>query len=241
MSRAEQEKRRKRRKERKAVRNRTRLDWFDDELPPDVAIVSDCLITPEPVILPEEREDAFHGTPLELREQLHIDLISSPAAAISKMEPLLEQFPNSRMLLNWLQTAYATTGQMEKSDALIRRSYESHPTYLFARMNYCRLLMREDKLDEVKRLMEGKWDLKSMYPHRNVFHVSEFVAFASMAVEFYIRTRQMEAAISTYETLNKIAPDHPATRQIMKMFERLVTMCNEELFMESLIKPLKTR
>jgi hypothetical protein len=43
-------------------------------------------------------------------------------------------------------------------------------------------------------IFDNKFDLKLLYPHRTTFHVSEYLAFASIMVEYYMRIGEHDAA-----------------------------------------------
>ena len=153
------------------------------------------------------------------REALHALLHDAPAAAIPQLEVLVERFPGSRMLMNWLASAYSHVGDDEKAEHIIRLNFELHPDYLFARLAYAQRCLRRGDLDRVREVFEDKFDLKLMYPHRDVFHVSEFVAFCSVAVEYFMRTGETEAAHALFGALDDMCPDHPVTNQLRRVLE----------------------
>ena len=73
------------------------------------------------------------------RLEIHELVRNDPPAAIQRLEPLLEKFPSTPMLLNWLAAAYSNLGRSDKADELIRLNYERNPDYLFARANYAEI------------------------------------------------------------------------------------------------------
>jgi hypothetical protein len=234
MSRADQQRRRKRRKERRAARNHSSFPRFDGEFSDeDVVTISECVITDEPLHVAEDRDEQFDKAVEGIQEDLHEQIHTDPAGAVVVMEPLLERFPESCLLLNWLAAAYEATGRKEAAVGLIRRNYELHPGYLFARVSYCLLMMEEDRLDEVDRVIGGKWDLKSMYPHRDRFHITEFVAFSVMVFQYMIRRQRFECAMTIFESMCEIAPDHPATKGLRCMMEGSLLTSMARMLMES--------
>jgi hypothetical protein len=69
-------------------------------------------------------------------------------------------------------------------------------------------------VDEVPAILGEKFALHHLYPNRRRFHISEFVAFTSMIGQFFELNGKTEAAKTYYEMLLKMAPEHPATRQL---------------------------
>jgi tetratricopeptide (TPR) repeat protein len=134
-----------------------------------------------------------------------------PSAAKRQIEALLERAPDSPILLNWLGRCHSLLGEHEQADALARRNFEKNPDYLFARVNYAQVVLRHGEVDQIPIIFDGKFDLKLLYPQRHEFHVSEFLAFASVMCEYYVRIGETDAAETMLETMEQIEPDHEIT------------------------------
>ena len=74
----------------------------------------------------------------------------------------------------------------------------------------------------MREIFDNKFDLKLMYPRRDVFHISEFVAFAAVVIEYFARAGEWEPANSLYDALKQVAPDHPATKHAKAVLMRTV-------------------
>lgn len=115
MSRTEKPLRRKHRKQRKIRRqtwsNRSISDLDRDVAPPLLDLEYE--ITDEPIELPAEREPELHAAITDRRQKLFDRLHNDPASVIPDLESLLLQFPNSRILMNWLASAYQKSGNPE--------------------------------------------------------------------------------------------------------------------------------
>jgi tetratricopeptide (TPR) repeat protein len=230
MSRAESQLRRKRRKERKQRVSRSRFHGLPREfehelsetLSPRTVQLHTYTITEETLedehdesgdsdarkFLDESCEDLFH--------QVHDD----PAAAIPELEKLLERYPESGTLMNWLATAYSQTRQKEKAEQISERNYQLHPDYLFARINRAVFLISHGKFDEAAKMMDNKWDLKQLYPSRDVFHITEFLGLSHVAVMYFSHIDEFETALSIAETMEKVSPGHPTTGAACAMLAR---------------------
>jgi tetratricopeptide (TPR) repeat protein len=222
MSRGDQALRRKRRKERRYQRQRERIfrqeGDFEDFLPPDVR-VNGYTVTFDQLDREEESDPALDEALKDGREELYRKVGEEPAAAIPQLESLLARFPDSRVLMNWLAKAYAGNHQIEKSDAIVRRNYQLHPRYLFARLNYAQTLLRDGKTAEAAQVMDHKWDLKALHPDLDLFHITEFVSLTHLAVIYYITIGEFEAAHSIFTLLEQVVPGHEITKLLKPLVE----------------------
>jgi tetratricopeptide (TPR) repeat protein len=224
MSRADKQLRRKRRKERKLCRsewsNRTISD-FDRDVP-SIVNVLEYEITVDRLELPGEREPDLEAAISDRRQEIFERVHSDPANVIPELERLLKQFPRSRIVMNWLSSAYQRCGRSEESDVIIKRCHEIHPDYLFARTNLAVIHLEKGEISEAEAIMDKKWDLKLMYPDRNIFHISEFVAMAYVAVQYYMQIGQQHSAEIILDSMIKIAPEHEGTKLLQKRMANFV-------------------
>jgi hypothetical protein len=165
-----------------------------------------------------EPDPALEGIGDDERDRIRDELEDDPAAAVARIELLLPRYHDSPTLLNWLAAAYNRLGRVDKSEELARLNYERNPKYLFARVNWAEICLRDGDLDAVAAIFENKFDLKLLYPHRDVFHLSEFVGFASVIIPYLAQTGETEAAEKMFDVMKQIAPDHPATQSVKSFF-----------------------
>jgi tetratricopeptide (TPR) repeat protein len=134
-----------------------------------------------------------------------------PAAALPKIESLLQQFPDERHLLNYLASTREATGDLEGAAEASERNYRLHPNYLFARMNHAEFLLKDGRLKDIPAVLGGHFSLRELYPHRNVFHISEVLTFYSFLGRYRATQGDLDEAESILEFLEDLAPDHYAT------------------------------
>jgi tetratricopeptide (TPR) repeat protein len=230
MSRAESQLRRRRRKERKQRVSRSRYHGLPREFEnglsgprsPRIVRLHSYTITEE--ALKDDRDESGDSAArkflYESCEDLFHQVHEDPAGAIPQLEKLLERFPECGTLMNWLATAYGHTHQQEKAEQISERNFQLHPDYLFARVNRAALLLEQSKTDEAAEVMENKWDLKQLYPSRDVFHMSEFLALSHVAVMYHTQIGQLEMACSITESMEEIDPDHSTTEAARAMVAR---------------------
>ena len=185
-------------------------------LPPAVValtyeITRDALTpdSPDPAILHMDEDDRH-----DLFDLVHHD----PAAALPRLQAWVQRYPDSRTLRNWLAMAYSGVDDNVSAEQETRELYQRHPDYLFAKVAMAQFALHRGELDQVEAIFDQQFDLKLLYPHRDVFHLTEFLAFARVMVEYFLRKRNHHTARLYYDMMNKLAPDHPLTcqaRQVM--------------------------
>jgi tetratricopeptide (TPR) repeat protein len=211
-------------KQLKARRRRERTGHVAKVPPPLDPARSDVIhlaytITEEAIHLPEDPDRSLsRALSDDDRAAIHQEVHNDPSRAIERLEPLLERFPDAPMVLNWLAAAYSKLGQRDKAEEVVRLNYERNPNYLFARANYADICLARGDLDRVREVFDDKFDLKLMYPHRDVSHVTEFVAFAVVVIEYFARTGESEAARRLFDVLEQVAPEHPSTKRLKLFF-----------------------
>jgi len=160
-------------------------------------------------------ESALEG----VRRQLFEEAQDNPESAIPKLEELLVRFPDEPMLLNWLATAMQSAGGIENAEAIALRNFQANPDYLFAKLNYAHIQLAKGNLEAVESILNKKFDLKLLYPERNVFHATEFIALNHLMVSYWVKKGEFKAARRLFETMEEILPEHPSTVRLRGMIE----------------------
>jgi hypothetical protein len=172
-------------------------------------------------------EPAHGGTPVETilsaqeRQDVYQRAQDDPQSVIPRLRELVERFADVPVLHNWLVVAYTAAGDDEAADRAAELLYQRHPQYLFGRLHLAQRALAEGDLVRFEALFEKKFDLKLLYPWRDVFHISEYLSFASLLVEYYVRTQEDQAAEILLETMEQIAPDAPHTQRAREILEHL--------------------
>ena len=161
-------------------------------------------------------------------EHIYYMMSSKPEEAIPMLKDLIQAYPNLPIVYNYLCSAYLAIGDRENSEAVALENYERHPNYLFAKTNYARICLDKGDLDQIPIIFNNKFDLKALYPHRSRFHISEFVAFASVVSIYLARIGEVESAEVYYRILRKMARRHPTTKNVKRelhpsLFVRVLT------------------
>ncbi|MHB8764927.1 MAG: hypothetical protein ACYDA8_11420 [Deferrisomatales bacterium] len=149
----------------------------------------------------------------ERYRELFEAVMARPAECVAELEALVLAHPAVPQFFNLLSAAYTNSGRHALAEAHIRKTIESHPDYLFARLNFAELCLRKGKLDAIPGIFDGKLDLSILYPDRRVFHITEVVSFAGVMAQYFFLTGRRDAAEVYLKTLRDLAPEHPMTRR----------------------------
>ncbi len=169
-------------------------------------------ITEEPILTKQYRELPPHAK--EGLDQLYGLVHDHPDKAIDEIQAWIQRYPDMPVLYNYLSVAYSNIGDYRKAEETVLANFQKNPDYLFARLNYAGLLLHQQEYTKVAELLDHKFDLQAFYPHRRRFHISEFVGFMSVVGRYFAGVEQREMAAQIYDTLRKLAPDHPSTQQL---------------------------
>jgi hypothetical protein len=172
---------------------------------------SEYEITDEPL----ENRNLNH-LPAEVRntiDDLYAQVYLAPKDAIPELERRVATYPEAPLFANHLTIAYGRAGESEKAEALLVETYQRHPQYLFAKVNYAQLCLSKGEVSKVPGIFNHKFDLKALYPRRKRFHIDEFVGFAGVMCNYHCAIGQTNTALLYYQMLKQVAPSHPLTKQ----------------------------
>ena len=152
----------------------------------------------------------FDPVPVKIQEELerlyHL-VHRNPQNAIAPLKALIEKYHDKRAY-NYLSLAYLKLERFDDAKKIVYESYEKHPEYLFAKINYAELCLQEGKIEEIPDIFDNKFDLKMLFPERTVFHISEVLSFYSFTGVYYIKTGKLDAAILCLELIKRIELNH---------------------------------
>lgn len=142
---------------------------------------------------------------------------SDPQTAISRILNLLEENPKNPILKNHLSAAYSRAGQHDKAELVAIDNYEKYPDYLFAKTNYAQICIWHGKINKIPAIFEHNFNLRSLYPKRKTFHISEFMAFMEIMSIYFYQIGENKTAMRYYDLMKQLDKDHPATKQTKRI------------------------
>ena len=171
-------------------------------------------ITWEPIL--DRRVKRLPGKVKDAIERLCEESRRNPRRAIPELVDLIKKYPKIPRLYNYLSIAYSHAGQRKKAEEAIRENFRRNPDYLFARLNYAELCLRQGDYGQIAEIFEHKFDLKLLYPNRKRFHITEVAGFMALIGLYFFETGELEGAERYYGILKEIAPEYPMTEVLRK-------------------------
>ncbi len=165
-----------------------------------------------------EKDNYGHLMPpeifFELNNTLFLLVRKNPKKAIGRLEELKRQYPDHPRVYNLLMNAYSMVGKDKEAAEIAEENYRRAPRYLFAKANYAQICMQKGDMEKVPEIFENTFDLKSLYPDRKQFHVTELVAFYGVAGIYFARTGKTEQANLILDMLKTVAPTSAAVKYL---------------------------
>lgn len=150
-------------------------------------------------------------------DQIYYLLQKTPKETISRLLPLIEQYPEVPQLYNYLYSAYQLLHDRENAQRILDETLERFPDYLFGRITYARDCLERGDLHKVSEIFEGKFDLKLLYPDRKRFHISEVLSFNAIMAWYFHAKGDRHRAEMYYNILQQIDPEHETTRSVKQL------------------------
>ncbi len=160
-------------------------------------------------------EQALKNMPQAVRQELdeiYESLSRNATEAVPRLQELKKRYPKVMLINNYLAVAYGYIDKRQQ-DQVIKENYQNNKTYLFARCHYAQLCMAKGESEKIPGIFDNKLDLKSLYPRRSRFHITEYLAFTLVRCLYYHATGNSEQAESEYQAIVKAAPDSDEARQ----------------------------
>lgn len=169
-------------------------------------------ITWEP--LPDEWEDTMPDDILKRTHEIYHDLHDNPENYIDELIALDIEYPNCRTLTNYLVAAYTFSGKKDMALAQMKVNLSKYPDYLFAKIQLAQYYISLNQFKEVDALFDNKFDLKELFPDRDVFHITEVEGMLHVAASWFEWKDDHDKFLFYYEILTEISPDSSVTMQL---------------------------
>ena len=167
----------------------------------------------------EQKGDAKIPESLKpLLQDLHNDIQNRKPNVIGRLQKLIQKYPNNLQLKNHLSTAYESVGKLQKAMEVNDLILETNPDYLFARLNKASQFHEEGEYEKMQEILGKGFDLKTLYPDREVFHISEFMGMQELAVRYYTATGNFDQANKRLELMQELDKDAPQYRNAREVF-----------------------
>lgn len=180
-------------------------------------------ITEDPIPGPDL--DAIPRADYERVLTISRDMYTCPQKHVDELDRLVEKYPHIPMLRNHLAVATEAEGRRDRAAEIIAETVARFPTYVFAFCSHVINLLSRGNVMEARGLVETGsrgplFTLSSFDPMRDVFHISEAVAYAAMVGRYLLATGKPDAAKVQLDLLKRIAPKGEQYRSLDAMIRR---------------------
>ncbi|NGX45293.1 MAG: hypothetical protein K940chlam2_00439 [Chlamydiae bacterium] len=140
-----------------------------------------------------------------------------PREAVEDIEAFAKKNDRFPEVLNLLTYVCAQKKQVKRVEELIGISYEKHPDYFFARVNYADQCLRRKKLGEFARVFP-ELSLKRVCPNQKTFHYSQYRGL--MVLFGFYRLARGEDATPYLEAAKAVEPMHISVLLLERKIKR---------------------
>lgn len=142
-------------------------------------------------------------------QDVYSDSLTGKNGIIKKLKRLIGKYPEVNQFRNYLVQAYSATGNIEQAKELNDQLLNEFPDYLFARLFHADYFLKKGGLEVCKEMLGENLELHELYPERNEFHISEFMSYQRLAIEYFSETDNIEEAERRLSLMEQQDLDHP--------------------------------
>lgn len=205
-------------------------EWDDDEQdPPEWAELG---ITSEP--MPEAAFDATPESVQAMYEELYRSIFDDPAAAIPKLESLIQQYPDVPSFVNHLYLAYSLNENLVEAKRAVALMRERFPDYLFGKVTEAQEHLLNGEPHRVAELFGDASTLQELYPGQERFHITEALAFYTIRGLYCAEVGDRAGAQSCYEIMVKLDPFNSRTLMLQEKLSEKSMLSHAQDFLSSL-------
>lgn len=180
---------------------------------PTMLTILGCKISMEP--MPDSLSQKLPQKDLKKYISLLETAQLNPHGVFEEIKELQQKYPNLPELLNLLTYVTIRKRDLKKADELIVENYEKNPNYLYARINYADLALRKKQWKKIPEIFSS-FNLKDLYPEKQVFHYTEFRGFMVTLGFYHHAMNKKNEARECLDHAKKVDPDHPSVQLLEK-------------------------
>ncbi len=146
--------------------------------------------------------------------------VNNYMVTLSKLLKLKEKYPEHKRIYNLIGICYQILGDSDSLEKIIIETYQRFPNYLFAKTGYVSYWMSKNDYSKFEEVFDGKYNLKSIYPSRDEFHVTEAITFFFVCGRYFASKRKLSIA-KKYK--NMIFELSPSSREVMILHQDILS------------------
>jgi tetratricopeptide (TPR) repeat protein len=136
---------------------------------------------------------------------------------ISEIERYVALYPDVKSLKNHLYIAYTVTNQNEKAIALLHKTVEQHPDYIFAHLNLANQFYAEKNYQKAAALLRKPYDIRH-FETEEYIHQSAFNSYYTTAIRIELALENLDEA----EKIHRLLFDYDPKGKMLKEFGVLI-------------------
>lgn len=148
--------------------------------------------------------------------RLHALVHDDPPAAVAELRAWIEREPLP-MFYNWLSTAFSALGDTAGAEQTVRENYRQNPQYLFARVNYAELCLRDGDLPGAREALGESLDIRPLLGGRKRAHVTEVAGYFFAVGLYHLKAGDRDAAEKIHEMMDEVAPGTRPTEELRRL------------------------
>ena len=157
-------------------------------------------------------------------QKMHSQIQENPEKHLSTLEAFYQGHLDTPEVANLLAFAYLRLKKNKQAEELIKITYDLHPSYLCAKINYADQCLRYKKIQEIPAIFHYKRDLLELYPDRFSFHYSEFRGFMVCMGFYHLACKNRDYADKHRSVAEGVDPLHPGVIALKKAIKK--RFCN---------------
>lgn len=140
-------------------------------------------------------------------EKCHAMALAGLASGGKYIRKQVERYPGNPIFLNYLGTWHQTRGEQDQAIAMMERSHERFPEYLFGVTSLATIRTAQNRMEEALQLLGPGLRIEERFPDREEFHIMEVETFENACIRYLILTEDLDRAQERVSTLRSICDD----------------------------------
>lgn len=153
-------------------------------------------------------------------QKMHSQIQENPEKHLSALEAFYKDHLDVPEVANLLTFAYLRLKKSTQAEKLIKITYDLHPSYLCAKINYADQCLRYKKIQAIPSIFHHKLDLLELYPERLCFHYSEFRGFMVCMGFYHLVCKNRDYADKHRAIAEEVDPLHPGVIALKKALKK---------------------
>lgn len=123
--------------------------------------------------------------------------------SITQLDRFISEYPNAPVFYNLKYNCLKRIGKNEEAHTLLLLILSKFPNYLFAKLDLIQYQLDKGIEVDLNKFFGDARNLKSLYPLRSVFHISEFTKFIDTMIRYHLSKNEVSEAYVYSEELVK--------------------------------------